>query len=546
MSAVHVVTTEGAFPLTTEWRRDEYVRRVMLRKSNLVSYLDGAVPRNGLGVHGLESLVEHLPQELRRDKQMLQIMIPETAPDFEGTSWHGAAVGAALLTEVNIANRLPLVIVAAMGQDGGFTGRLLDPARKKSAQLGQMGAHWLIAPAEAHSHLSVPGNEGRRIPITTMKSLFRAIRLYLAATSDHVDMVRLILDGGASASLREEFGTDAIRIPGPTRDQWLAMVGPESTGASAQWHGDSLQRDPLMLAALRASIATAPPPPGRILGAGRQFRTDINPFSVVHPGCVVILIDQSGSMKDHVAVGGRTVRDVCTAAVNAALRNLANICTRQKVVQPRLVVGVIGYGTTAVSAWGPKLQSWAKTGATLVPLDVMDANKEEGGTWIAPRPSDESGEFPGTAMGAAIEEARKWCAPWAAEHRESLPPILINITDGNPDAGTEDLTRDAAEAFKAIETDFGNGIVLTYHVSKQAQAPAIEFPDATDLERMTPECRLMFDISSDLPDWMVSHARDLLKASAVAVKQGSRRGLVFGAPVTHLTEVLRFASRGPS
>ncbi len=548
MSAVHLVTTAGVFSLTT--RRMNTVGKngqLQVRRGDNRAYYNGhySVPGGfgGQDIKGFDDVLHFLPLQAQPGHGFtVEVEIPSNGT-FEGRSWHGAVLGAAILHDVPLEARFPLVIVAAMTSEGKLTGKLDDPLGAKAKHLSTLGNHWLIAPNDAWPHLSVPTNDGRRIPITTMESLFRAIRLYLAATSDHVDMVRLILDGGCAAALREELGSDAHRLPEAQRGAWMRMVGPDAEGAPLQWDAHALQRDPLMLAALRATIASAPPPPGRTVAAGRQIRTDINPFSVRHPGCVVILIDQSGSMKDHVAVGGETLRDICTGAVNAALQDIADMCTRQKVVQPRLVVGVIGYGATPASAWGPKLQSWATTGATLVPLSVMAANKEENGQWIAPSPSDESGGFPGTPMGAAIELAWKWCDPWAAEHKESLPPILINITDGVPDAGTEDRTRAAANAFKAIQTEFGNGIVLTYHVSKQSQDSAIQFPNATDVERMTPECRLMFDISSDLPDWMANHAKDSLKGSVVV--QNGCRGLVFGAAVTHLTAVLRFASRGP-
>ena len=64
----------------------------------------------------------------------------------------------------------------------------------------------------------------------------------------------------------------------------------------------------------------------------------------------------------------------------------------------------------------------------------------------------------GTPMREAIELARNILRLWIVEHRRSYPPIVINITDGEPN----DDPTEAARKLTALETEDGACCSITF------------------------------------------------------------------------------------
>ena len=77
----------------------------------------------------------------------------------------------------------------------------------------------------------------------------------------------------------------------------------------------------------------------------------------------------------------------------------------------------------------------------------------------------------GTPMREAIELARDILRLWIVEHRRSYPPIVINITDGEPN----DDPTEAAGKLMALETEDGNVLLYNLHLSELAASPLL-FP----------------------------------------------------------------------
>ena len=64
-----------------------------------------------------------------------------------------------------------------------------------------------------------------------------------------------------------------------------------------------------------------------------------------NPGCIIILVDQSLSMKDPYGNGTEKKKDVATRAVNRVIDELVTSCTDGEEIKDRCHVSVIGYGT---------------------------------------------------------------------------------------------------------------------------------------------------------------------------------------------------------
>jgi hypothetical protein len=119
------------------------------------------------------------------------------------------------------------------------------------------------------------------------------------------------------------------------------------------------------------------------------------------------------------------------------------------------------------------------------------------------------------------------------EHPRSFPPVVINITDGEP--ADRNTALEAARRLGALKTNDGNVLLLNAHISEHRAAP-IALPDAPD-SLPNDYSRLLFEMSSILPP--------PLRASAEAQGFGTSsrsRGFVYNADVETLVRVLTFGS----
>ena len=91
---------------------------------------------------------------------------------------------------------------------------------------------------------------------------------------------------------------------------------------------------------------------------------------------------------------------------------------------------------------------------------------------------------------------REWCH--SAKNRNSFPPIVINITDGEAtDANYADLLS-CASRIKSLATEDGNVMLFNIHISGGGQR--ISLPgDGVALPDI-PHARLLYEMSSNLPE----------------------------------------------
>jgi uncharacterized protein YegL len=266
-----------------------------------------------------------------------------------------------------------------------------------------------------------------------------------------------------------------------------------------------------------------------------------------NPGCIVFLLDQSGSMKD--PFNGDLATPKANAAadeINKLLQTLIVNSVKNTNEGPRhyFDIGVIGYGADGKVA--PCLPD--ATGETpLVPVSEL-ANKRlrverrprmvpdgKGGhvesTIRVPIWFDPIAGL-GTPMREAFQYAGEQVASWAAAHRDSFPPIVVNITDGEPN------TDPTAEARKLSEITTRDGRALLYniHLPGAKQTP-VKFPaNASALPDKF--SKMLFEISSVLPD----KAKQDLAAEGYPTEPGAR-GFIFNADPIALVKFLEVGTR---
>jgi hypothetical protein len=260
-----------------------------------------------------------------------------------------------------------------------------------------------------------------------------------------------------------------------------------------------------------------------------------------NPSAFVFLIDQSRSMEEPFGGGqGKRKADGVADAINRLLQNLVIKCAKGEGINDYYVIGVIGYGAKVVPAFGGAL-----AGKFLVPISEVANNPtrveertkkvDDGAGGLI----DQTIKFPvwlepvmenGTPMGEAFTMAHQLLQTWIANHPDSYPPIVINITDGeyNNDPTAE------AQKLVSLGTSDGNTLLFNCHISGHTIAPVV-FPNS-DAGLPDDWARKLFALSSLLPQSMSDSA--IGEGYPIGV---DARGFAFNAD---LVELIRFLDIG--
>jgi hypothetical protein len=269
-------------------------------------------------------------------------------------------------------------------------------------------------------------------------------------------------------------------------------------------------------------------------------------ISRLNPGCILFLVDQSGSMKDPVGGHGEggNKANALADALNRLLQNICIKCAKEEGVRDYFHLALIGYGgKTAV----PML-SHPKGDGALVPVSEVANNPLRVENRRKKVPDGAGGileqdvKFPvwvepiakgGTPMVSALNLATLTVESWVKAHPDGFPPVVINVTDGESTDGKPD---EAANKLKAVGTTDGSTLLFNLHISSLAGAPTA-FPASA--EGLADEfARQLFDISSLLPPHMV------LAAGQDGYKlENGARGFVFNADIVSVVRFLEIGTQ---
>lgn len=281
-------------------------------------------------------------------------------------------------------------------------------------------------------------------------------------------------------------------------------------------------------------------------------------ISRANPQLIVILIDQSASMSElffqnySIAHTAKYITDNCLYEI---MRN----CVSGDEIRPYVDLAIIGYGTSVVSAT-PKIPmeqlpfSVTELQNSYIKRNEIDdssiGDADEGVSkprfeWV------EEKSLGTTSMWGALKKAKEITEKWIANHRNSFPPMILNITDGyandDPEIGerwdsyqdlgdvsTLDIVATVKDIQKLATTD-GNVLLCNAHVSAD-EKKIITYPvDIQNIEN--PFAKLMFEMSSVIPDNLLKTGVEM----ALPVRPGSRLFL-FNSEAHSLLNFLRFGT----
>lgn len=270
-------------------------------------------------------------------------------------------------------------------------------------------------------------------------------------------------------------------------------------------------------------------------------------ISRANPTCFLFLVDHSTSMNEPVmgTEGNPQKSEFVAEALNRVLQSLVVSASKDLDIRPYYQVGVIGYGSeirSILPGVDPETHLAWINDVYQNPIRIEERARKE---------PDENGDlidvivkFPvwvepfargHTPMRQVFEEAYQILQGWVAEHPDSYPPTVINLTDGQSNDGK---VSSAAENLCSLETNDGNVLLITLHTSSNPYDLPVYYP-ATIEEMPDFASRAMFNMSSQLPDNLRRAAEEIL---GTEVMKGSR-GIVYNSDISGIVQGLEIGTR---
>lgn len=260
-----------------------------------------------------------------------------------------------------------------------------------------------------------------------------------------------------------------------------------------------------------------------------------------NPGCLLFLIDQSGSMARRIAGGEQQKKQAVSDAINRLIYNTVLRCAKEDGVRPYFDIGVFGYGVEGQvqSAFDADLLSISdianrpkRTETRRRRLTDTDGEVHEEEfelpVWFEPVAEGK------TVMNAAFERAVATVSHWIGRHSLSFPPVIIHITDGGY---TDKNPAQTVEKLRQLSTADGNVLVFNCHISEKQESPVI-FPNNSQAAGFKKRMRELYQMSSALPQPILGQAQ----AKGYSVEEGAR-GYAFNADLVTLIDFLDIGTR---
>ncbi len=269
-------------------------------------------------------------------------------------------------------------------------------------------------------------------------------------------------------------------------------------------------------------------------------------ISRTNPALVVFMIDQSRSMSHKIPGSDNSKAREAADAINRQIGEFIGRCTKADGIRDYFYISVIGYGFRAGTAQailkGDAVQPISALANNPLRTEkrVTKVSDGEGGLidvdyelgiWFDPVAASD------TPMVHALKLARDLVKDWVEKRPDTYPPIVINISDGQATDG--DPTDLAREIMNIASTD-GNTLLWNCHVSSSPGTP-ITFPSNQEGLPEDKYARILFDISSPLPEQYMGYAREM----SYNISEGAR-SYVYNAQLEQLIQFIDIGTRGPS
>ena len=269
----------------------------------------------------------------------------------------------------------------------------------------------------------------------------------------------------------------------------------------------------------------------------------------LHRTAFVIAIDLSGSMAEPIKVGRehKTKAEWVCDTANTLLFELVERARRSDGIHDYYDVAVIGYSGEGVK---PLLgEEWFQNIAQIEQCphshkvhiqkrEAPDGNpvllKMVRPAWITPCAQGK------TPMYEALCEIYAHLKEWVNDprHRESFPPIVFNITDGEASDCDEEALLDIASQIRSLRTIVGEVLLVNIHISSNTLIPSCTFPASSEEVAGNRYATLLYEASSPMP----SQFEPLICEMKRSWVKGPFRGMSYNSTIHELALMLNIGS----
>lgn len=271
-------------------------------------------------------------------------------------------------------------------------------------------------------------------------------------------------------------------------------------------------------------------------------------WSTATPGYLIFLIDQSQSMGKE-WTDEKTFAEYTVEIINQTINELIATNAAGESVKNRVFISLIGYGgnNEIKNLRSDYLSNYAEKPLRIENL-IKKVSDGEGGfiemdievpIFLEPEASGV------TPMSGAFGLAYKLIQGWITKKNDNPVPVIINVSDGKPEAGEEELNKievektiSTARDIMKLETLDGYPLIFNVHIAKGSGE--IQFPEF-DFDLNGDEmAQLLFKISSSVPQVYKQAAKDL-KLNKIS---DNAKGFISNASPETLLKFINFGSSG--
>lgn len=251
----------------------------------------------------------------------------------------------------------------------------------------------------------------------------------------------------------------------------------------------------------------------------------------------IILLDRSGSMAETITFNGQltTKAEALAEVTNRLIFELLCRARRSDGVRNYFDVALIGYA-------GDALQPIVGDTNRFIPITefekMIDIAPMTCGFnlphWVSPAAEGSTPMF--EALLEACEMVEEWCA--RPENRNSYPPTIFNITDGEASDGDHADIAEISERLRSYSTADGNALLINIHLASTEGERSVIFPASTDELGDNYYARLLYECASEMPANYTSTIASLRGEVA-----GSHyRGMCFNASAAEVIAMMNIGS----
>lgn len=272
-----------------------------------------------------------------------------------------------------------------------------------------------------------------------------------------------------------------------------------------------------------------------------------------HRSAFILVIDRSASMQEMVRMGNRkmTKAQALTLISSSMITELIDRCRRTDALRNYYDIAVVGYGDdkvemllgdegfVAIDRLANRPTSTLTLQYELQQDDQVKMVEQALPVWFEPKAEGNTPMY--EALLRVKELVEEWCG--REENRESFPPIVINISDGEMSDGCYEDMMDITSLIRRQATQDGNTLLINIHLEANSAHRSLIFPSEQEFMGATPAMRMMAEASSIMPE--------IFEAEIINLKGGGAKppfmALGYNASILEVISIMNIGSRsGPA